>query len=288
MQNIKGLGGCKIACCEPEEGDGSQNIEIRYLKLLLEEAQDKNKVLQLNNNLLLDKIEYLEEKITYLSENPKIEPKKKNTNENITNESKVQSVNTKSKSVRNMEAMQTKINTDKLQPPVNPSGIEESNPNEQPGQITQGQLQRALHEAQARVTNEKIISQNEVKWTDVMKNHKRRSQPPKRLGTAKVGNSEFSGTDKKVWIYLYRIKSSATEQKITDHIMKNDSFSNEKIVVKDIPGVPDKPKRFVVCAPFSKKDQLYDPEFWPENVGIRRFDFKKHHTFLQQQTASFL
>ena len=288
MQNIHHLGGNKIACCEvSEEDDENPNTATRYLKLLLGEVQDKNKVLQLNNSLLLDKIRYLEEKLRDSSESMKIEQEKNCVHINITNEPEIKSDNITRQLSNKTETSQEEY-SNALKSSTKSSKTVQPKTTSQNKQISQIQLQQALNEVRNKPIVDKIANQDEETWTVKTNKSNRRPKPPKRLGTAKVSNSEFCGTVKKVWIYLYRINNTATEQKIKEYITKSESFKEEKLTVKEIPGNPDKPKRFVVCAPFSKKDELYNPEFWPENVGIRRFDFQKHQTFLQQQEASFL
>ena len=99
---------------------------------------------------------------------------------------------------------------------------------------------------------------------------------------------DFAGAAKRVWLYIYRVKHEATEDMIISFIKSKDTFKNESIVVKEIPGVEGHPKRFVVTAPLSRKDELYDPSFWPQNIGIKRFDFSRHREFLKNCPASFL
>ena len=154
--------------------------------------------------------------------------------------------------------------------------------------ITTQQLQLALHEEKTKTTAENLINLEQDGWKQRHKGPVKSNQRPKTLGTANVTNNDFSGAEKKVWLYLYRIKNNATAQKITDYILKQESFKNEKVMVKEIPGESTKLKRFVVTAPFSKKDELYDPGFWPSGVGIKRFDFGRHREFIQEQSADFL
>lgn len=69
---------------------------------------------------------------------------------------------------------------------------------------------------------------------------------------------------------------------ILKFIKEKQGFTNESVQVKEIPSQPNALKRFVVTAPITRKDELYEPEFWPARVGIKRFDFKKHKEFLKQ------
>ena len=93
--------------------------------------------------------------------------------------------------------------------------------------------------------------------------------------------------ERKAWLYLYRIRNDATEEKIMQYIKNKDNFKDKNVKVQEIPGDPNKYKRFVLSAPFPLKDELYKPDFWPENVAIKMFDFNKHRDFLKQQPADF-
>lgn len=59
-------------------------------------------------------------------------------------------------------------------------------------------------------------------------------------------------------------------------------MSNCEIEVKELDGDPRLNKRFLVSAPFSKKDIMYDPSFWPEGVGVKRFEFTRHKEFMNK------
>ena len=74
---------------------------------------------------------------------------------------------------------------------------------------------------------------------------------------------------------------------ISDYIRGKSGFNEIEFAVKELPGEPNNLKRFVVSAPYTKKDDLYDPGFWPMNVGIRRFDFRRHRDFMRSQAADF-
>lgn len=71
--NLRILDDHKVQCCERSdmvmsaENREIQNIEIKYIKELLKETQDKNEVLKMNNELLIEKVRLLEEKIKDLT-----------------------------------------------------------------------------------------------------------------------------------------------------------------------------------------------------------------------------
>lgn len=100
---------------------------------------------------------------------------------------------------------------------------------------------------------------------------------PKRLGTTRVSKEEektgFVGAERRAWIYLYRIKRHVTAEQVEQHIRKNSSFANESIKVKELPSDSKQLKSFLLTAPLEKKDELYDPSLWPQNAGVKRFNY---------------
>lgn len=110
--------------------------------------------------------------------------------------------------------------------------------------------------------------------------HKRR---PLKLGTAEALDGDvnaFSGGPKRVWINIYRVNKTATEEIIRDYVKKKAGLA-DMIVVKEIPKEGATLKSFLVVAPLAKKDELYDTAFWPKYVGIRRFSFDRNRDFLE-------
>lgn len=98
----------------------------------------------------------------------------------------------------------------------------------------------------------------------------------------------FAGADRKVWLYLYRIKTHVTSDMILNFLKNKEEFDVSQVSAREIPSESGRLKRFVVTVPFSCKEAVYNPNFWPENVGIKRFDFKKHQGFLNNEGADFL
>ena len=159
-----------------------------------------------------------------------------------------------------------------------------------PHSITAQQVKFALQEQEERAITDKLIHINndQESWQQVRwKRDRGHNSKPKRLGTAENIGSQFQGAEKRVWLFVNRVNNNTTQENVTSYIKGKQGFSDEKITVKELPGEPNQLKRFVVCAPFNKKDELYNPEFWPKNVGIRRFDFKRHSQFMKTQGASF-
>lgn len=111
----------------------------------------------------------------------------------------------------------------------------------------------------------------------------RRSKPKKRtnhiknFGTVtRQTEADFAGPRKRVWIYLCRVKRTATEHKIIEYIKSTPGFENEEIIVKQIPSSENGFRRYLVNASFNRKDEMYESDFWPYGIGIKRFDFSKN------------
>lgn len=112
---------------------------------------------------------------------------------------------------------------------------------------------------------------------------RRRSFPRKRFGTGAVTIEEktsgFAGGDRKAWIYIYRVKSHVTEEMVRAHIERKPGFSDLEVGVKEVihEGRKFDYKSFSISVPFEKKDEVYQPEFWPSNIGIKRFNFRLYN-----------
>lgn len=116
--------------------------------------------------------------------------------------------------------------------------------------------------------------------------HQRRRNVKKRIGTAAVSDGghdasgSFRGVERRVWLYLNRIPRTVTAEAIKDYIKKKPTFDSIEVSVTELPTGPSQNKCFVVAAPFQKKDLMYQPDFWPCGVGVKRFDFKRHPDYV--------
>ncbi|XP_045474003.1 uncharacterized protein LOC123680252 [Harmonia axyridis] len=86
------------------------------------------------------------------------------------------------------------------------------------------------------------------------------------------------GQEKKAWFFINRVKSHVTEEQVKNYIKSKNNFKDTTVEVKELSlaGKHGDLKSFLVKVPFKHKDELYDTEFWPENVGIRRFNFRAY------------
>lgn len=104
----------------------------------------------------------------------------------------------------------------------------------------------------------------------------------KRLGNGAVTEEQqkhgFTGADRKAWLYINRVKSHVTADMVKEYILKKPQFETEVVEVKELSlNARNQLKSFLVKAPLERKDELYQPAFWPVNVGIKRFSFNLYN-----------
>lgn len=255
-----------------------QQVEIKYLRELVDEVKDKNKILSLNNDLLLQRINRLEE------ENADLKKCKQ------THWSGVAMRPTVSVNQSNERSQPTTMPAENLEfqkrshpmGPVTGANLSTNNGGNQKkfNWENKPKLIKRMSHHKEDVSND--VSSGEENSGDTFTKVTRRKRR-KNLGTGNSfndKNDEFAGGERKVWLYINRIKRSATDQVIKKYIEKN-GFQGEQVEVKELPTDENRLKAFVVTAPLKRKDELYDPAFWPSGVGIRRFDFNRHRDFLK-------
>lgn len=312
----------KIECCVPDNKvagmsvnnnndeilrmeKSKMNMEIEYLKRMVEELVDKNNILKQNNELLVEQNSNLKTvmqnqnnqktyKDVYLncSSNSKPVNEKQTTvplvkgNVEVTNRTKRNvnktpiriDLNNSSDSESENNDRRTSINRRGDQNKNNFAGTEASSNSLRPPRRRGNMNNNVVSERSPSVPNT-----NDHESFQFQRNQRQRFK--KRLGNANVSpeglNTGFSGGERRTWLYLNRIKRHVSEAMVWEHIRSKPGFENENVCVKEIPTEPNRLKCFVVIAPLSRKDELYAPSFWPQNVGIKRFIFEKHRDFLQ-------
>lgn len=263
--NITKLGGNKILCCKisqqvdmTNQNDPEKKLlmqQITFLQQILEEVRDKNKILQLNNKLLLDKIETLENN-DHIKKDVNSASKQ---NENLQKPPSYSRI-TRSANSQQMASIPT------MQVPVRSTVPRNSNRNNADMENVNNQQSSIIKIAEE--------DNNEFKTVTY-----RKKRPKKNLGTAEVSEDEskngFSGAERKVWLYVYRVNRVETSKQILEYITKKPGFDEHNTNVEEIPSENGQLKRFLVTAPLSKKEIMYQSEFWPKNVGVKRFNFEK-------------
>ncbi|KAG5897798.1 hypothetical protein JTB14_011800 [Gonioctena quinquepunctata] len=235
-QQLKILSENKVICCEKTDNTQDQKqfnesekemlqLEIRYLKELLEETRDKNNILNINNSLLLDKVGLLEK--NYRRNNQPVEDNKGAKNVNINNSNARPGTSNEGKPVTESW---NKINSTSMQMP----NFQRSDlvPQEKmahlkqiPQMATYGQIAAKTivnNPNSGPITYDNPNNKDNFVEVTYRKQNKQNRVYKKNIGTGPSDDiSEFSGPERKVWLYLYRVKRAATEEKKKDYITKN-------------------------------------------------------------------
>lgn len=104
------------------------------------------------------------------------------------------------------------------------------------------------------------------------------------IGENKISDEEkskgFAGrevNEKKIWLFVSRVKDHVTEPIIKRYLAKKTNFTEEEFVVKEIETYKkiENNKCFQIGVNPSLKDQVYNKTFWPEGVAHSRFNFHK-------------
>jgi len=261
------------------------------LQRIIQELEDKNSLLAENCELLKEKIGFLEEKL-----------KKPGYGSNFG----VNTVNSQRESRTTSVVQMNETTADNQQRPP----VKKNNHNDN---ITTHSLdlnkQHLLKNEQVHNKKTQIISpaavQQAVEYATTanqnntdgkngewQSQHRRRyrnqNSTPKQktLGTSEASNN-FMGVQKKVWIYLYRVQRSVSSAQVQEFVTKKPGYESLSIQVTELPTDETKNKCFLVTAPFSQKEDMYSPTFWPRDVGIKRYDFRIQANYKNQKTPHF-
>ncbi|CAH1105644.1 unnamed protein product [Psylliodes chrysocephalus] len=272
-------------CCETsEKEDGSSMVviiqtlknEIDLLKKLIFEKDEKNRIQSENIQLLKQNNQLLKENLgtSQNKANKKAENSADKTHILATKTAEADKINLKSKN-----ETQQKVNN--IQGPCT---SKDSKVNDQSSKQKDELLgyQKQIMDNLINI-NDESTNNNDDGFIEV---NNRKSRSKKDVSYKKktfgLNKTENFGVEKKAWIYLYRIKRHVTEEKILGFLKNSPKFKDAGITVKELPTSDSQNKCFMLSADFNLKDELYDPNNWPQSVGIRRFDFKKYHSYQQR------
>ena len=95
------------------------------------------------------------------------------------------------------------------------------------------------------------------------------------MGAVFCGKPE--STDKKVWLFVSRVKDTVTEDNIKTYIQKKTNLADNDVTVVKFPTKYDSIRKdckcFKVGIKFDLKDKVYENDFWPSRVAFSRFKF---------------
>lgn len=97
----------------------------------------------------------------------------------------------------------------------------------------------------------------------------------------------MAGVVKKVWIFLSRIKREISEENVLSYMSRKLNKQKTDFTIKEIPTRENGNKCFMIGADYTLKDELYQPTFWPNGVGYKRFDFGLYRRFHEHDKQDF-
>lgn len=281
-------------CEMPEEQSTEIEILRRENKLLhsmIHETQGKNKALELNVTLLMDKVHALEVRLR--------------NNQQLQNSEVMQQVDQERPITYSQIAKQVKATTTKdIQIRHTPTENDTEQDHEkisksQKNPITNQMLRYALEEQktiakmnqianaenpiQTKITNN---LPNNDKFKEVTYRKKLHSQRKYQTGTAKTENNEdeefkSSKGEKKLWIFLKKVNDSVTESTIKNYVKHKTNGNENEVTVQSVKNKTKFKKNcFLVGIKTEFKDLIYKNAFWPEGIEFSRFDFRRGQHFL--------
>lgn len=268
----------RVKCCEVKNTNDDESFQLTATKrenVLLQslywQSEEKNAILRENNALLVEKIADLTYKLNVLYQ------EQQNGGPVSEKRKPLYSQKTKQKSAD--------PSTNILSDTTSRQDIPTPTPNQQ--QLNLPEIE--MHKPQQNSTKPKKPetehpisgTQGDTENFHEVRNRRKKRVSPKILGTNEAqGEDEgFSGVEKKLWLYLYRCKRHVTPEKIRAYINNKQHFENVEITIHELPTNAEKNKCFRVVAPFSKKEDMYNPNFWPRGVGVKRYDFRKQQSY---------
>lgn len=244
-------------------------LENSHLKRIIKELEDKNDLLKQNKTLLEQKVRELEIKIV---------------NKNHTNNTTLNKHRIEKQQIDNINQENTTS-----EPQMAELGTAEI-------EINSDKINRLTIPTYRDILNKQPRIQNERKTGTPNK----KLRGPPNIGTASTDDeSDFAGKsereDKKVWLFISRVKDHVSEDKIKMYIKKktkieNSELTDNEIIIKHIPTVYDTIRKdckcFQVGIKFDRKDIVYQDNFWPKGVAFRRFKFNLNVNNTQQNNSN--
>lgn len=135
-------------------------------------------------------------------------------------------------------------------------------------------------------------SQKTVVFNEKWSIQRKRNKAERKIGTDnEIGDFEPSkqvNQNKKIWLFLSKVKNTVTEEIVAKHIIKKTSARKEEVEVKLCKAKFENKQQnqqlcFMVGVNMDLKDMVYGENFWPLGVGFQRFDFSLGKIFLYRQ-----
>ena len=106
-------------------------------------------------------------------------------------------------------------------------------------------------------------------------------EEPGDFASAKPVNS-----DKKIWLFLSKIKATVTENIIKHYITSQTGANANEVEVKfcEVKKPNDQHKSFMIGVKPDLRELVYGEKFWPAGITFQRFDFALGRNFLAKNT----
>lgn len=257
---------------EDSDAHNSEEAFLREENLLLRQIiKDKESIIMDKGTLITllnNKIKNLEEKLEITEE------KQKTINKNSTNTVLIPGKNIYDKDTDTLPTTQN--NEEKH---INPEKL----------QNKQIKIMEHIINLNNEDSHVNSPQENEAYFQKVGYKKKNKKQKV-HIGEAEISKEEethgFVGrakTEKKIWLFISRVKDHVTEEIVKNYLGKKTS-NNSDIYVKEIDTYKkSKDNRcFKVGLNFNLKELAYTSSFWPKGVAVCRYDFKKEEKYLNR------
>lgn len=255
----------------------TMELKINYLVQLLRSSNEKNELLQSFNSFLVKRVENLERQVEsnekkgkQITDKINKQMHERRRNENSITDAHASTVNFQSK---------TTVIADLKTSKQKPIEFNEKHPLEIAQEMKMKEIIDLNNDTDSdfQTVNRSRKTKRQPKYADIVnKKLESKQKKTKRLGTGNSeGMEEFKGPEKKAWFFINRVNPKVSEKTVENYIRKKEGFENQEVEVKELQFKIKKGdlKSFMVKVPFERKDQLYNTDFWPKNVGIKRFNF---------------
>lgn len=265
----------RLICCETNKSEtiNVTKIENTMLRKLIEEKEDKYKLLMDNNYLLQSNNKLLQEKVELLEERLKKFAKKQKDTDKSIDSGQIKKVSQNDKQTNFLPEGNSMNNKKTDGGNVNKNTESQYQLNKMNEIINLGNIPNTCQQ------NDELTTSKEEEFKVVKNRRKNNKRVLKRIGEQE--NEDDFGAERKIWLYLYRIRRHITSEKIHDYVKNQETFKNAEITVKELPTEENRNKCFMFGIGECYKEQIYRQSTWPKSIGFKRFNFTKYHNYLR-------
>lgn len=123
------------------------------------------------------------------------------------------------------------------------------------------------------------------KWNKLLRTQRSERKVGTKKGVSDLESSRPNEKDKKIWLFLSKVKNTVTEEVVKKYVVKNSQSAAAMVEVKLCPS--KKPnntqKSFMLGVTPDLKEVVYGEDFWPAGVQYERFNFSLGRNFLDHR-----